>query len=114
MFVDPNQMQKMQKDLQKRGGAASLTLNQGGRDIRCQLTSAETTIGTNLECDIPIKGFLVKKIHAQILVSDSHHRLIAFGRLRPVRVNGSKVDSVVLQSGDQITIAGTSLVYNKA
>jgi pSer/pThr/pTyr-binding forkhead associated (FHA) protein len=113
MFVDPAQIQKMQQDMQKRGGAAALILKQGGREVRIPLTQPETTIGKKLECDIPVKGLFVKPVHAQVIVSDGNHRLIALGSLRPVRVNGSSVTSVLLKNGDTISIAGSQMVYQR-
>jgi pSer/pThr/pTyr-binding forkhead associated (FHA) protein len=111
MFVDPAQMEKMQADLAKGGGPKVLALLQSGREVRCQLTKAETLLGKGPVADVPIKGFLVKPIQAKLVKTDSGHRIISLGGWRAVRVNGAKVKEASLKPGDVITLAGISMTY---
>ncbi len=111
MFVDPAQMEKMQKELARGVGPKVLTLVQSGREIRCQLTKQETILGKGPLADVPVKGFLVKPIQAKLVKTDSGHRLIAMGGWRSVCINGAKVKEATLKVGDVITLAGVSMTY---
>jgi pSer/pThr/pTyr-binding forkhead associated (FHA) protein len=111
MFVDPAQMEKMQKDIAKGGGPRVLSLIQSGREIRCQLTKQDTVIGKGDVADVPLKGFLVKSVQARLSKTDEGHRLISQGGWRSVLVNGVKVRMADLKPGDVITIAGISMTY---
>ncbi len=113
MFVDPEQMAKMQAELKSSGGIMALTIMQGGREIRCQLTKEETVIGKGVMADIPIKGMFVKPAQAKVVRSDAGYRLLSLGGLRSVRVNGSKISQAMLTEGDTITIAGQNLSFKK-
>lgn len=114
MFVDPAQIQKLQQQVQSGGGRLVLSLNQGGREVRCPLVKAETVIGKGGEADVPIKGFLVKPNQARIVKTDQGHRVISAGGWRGVRVNGSKVSERHLTPGDVIAIAGVEITYKNA
>ncbi|MBA3846980.1 MAG: FHA domain-containing protein [Planctomycetes bacterium] len=110
MFVDQAQLAKMAKnDPSKR---MALSVSQGGRDVVVPLNKDETTIGK--QADVPARGFLVKPVQAKLVKSASGHRLVAFGGMRSVRVNGKKVNDAELKNGDVITIAGQNLTYKPA
>jgi hypothetical protein len=108
MFVDQAQLQKVMST--KRMG---LSLMQSGRELLVPLIREETTIGAS-GADVPAKGFLVKPTQAKVVKSGDGHRIISLGGWRSVKVNGVKVNSHDLKSGDIITIGSNSLTYKQA
>ena len=119
MFVDPDQIKKMQADLKSGNAAKRMTLQMrmGNRDANCPLVKSETIIGSSKsgEADLPIRGLLIKPVQAKVIKTDQGHRLTALGGWRAVRVNGQKVAGTVdLRSGDVIVIAGNTITYKTA
>jgi len=108
MFVDQAQLAKVMST--KRMG---LSLMQGGRELLVPLIREETTMGAS-GADVPAKGFLVKPIQAKVVKAGEGHRIISLGGWRGVYVNGQKVTSHELKSGDIITIASSTLTYKQA
>ncbi len=108
MFVDQAALAKVMSS--KR---MALSLNQGGREVLVPLIREETSIG-KAGADIPCKAFLVKPVQAKIVRAGEGHRLVSMGGLRKVRVNGQKIASHDLKTGDTIVIAGHSFTYKQA
>jgi pSer/pThr/pTyr-binding forkhead associated (FHA) protein len=48
-----------------------------------------------------------------VRLDNSLFRLVSFGGLRKVKVNGRAVNDHMLQPGDVITIAGTPITFKK-
>ncbi len=113
MFVDPEQMKKMQEELKKGGQAMVLSIIQGGREVKVQLVKQETIIGKIPGADIPVRGMFVKPIQAKVIKSDSGHRLVSMGGFRSVKVNGRKVSDSNLNPGDVLQVAGVIMHYKK-
>ena len=113
MFVDPEQMKKMQEELKRGGQTMVLSILQGGREIKVQLVKQETIIGKIPGADVPVKGLFVKAIQAKVIKSDSGHRIVSMGGFRSVKVNGRKVSDATLNAGDMIQVAGVVLSYKK-
>jgi len=117
MFVDPEAIKKMQSDI--GSGAAQqqrmvLSVQSGGRSVDCPLVKSDTSLGKGEDADIIVKGFLVKPIQAKVLKTDGGHRIISLGGWRKLRVNGIVVHEGLLRDGDQLRLAGTTIVYRKA
>lgn len=117
MFVDPEAIRKMQKDMASGDGSAPqrmlLTVRSGGRDIDCPLVKSDTTMGKGDDADLVVKGLFVKPIQAKVLKTDSGHRIMSLGGLRKVKVNGVAVKEGLLRDGDVIAIAGATITYRK-
>lgn len=110
MFVD---QQALAKAMANEGKRMVISLVQGGREMLVQLLKDETTIGT--QADVPVRGFLVKKIQARIVRMAGGHRLINEGGWRAVKVNGVKIHGQQdLKAGDLIVIANTRFTYKPA
>jgi pSer/pThr/pTyr-binding forkhead associated (FHA) protein len=110
MFVDQAALAKAMSGDHKR---MVIALDQGGREVLAQLMREETSIGT--AADIPVKGFLVKPVHAKILKTSIGHKVMVMGGWRTVKVNGQKVNGDRdLKGGDVIVIAGSKLTYRQA
>ena len=109
MFVD---QAALAKAMASDGKRMVLALTQGGREVLAQLMREETAIGSDAE--IPVKGFLVKKIQARVLKTATGHRVVWTGGWRGMKVNGVKSSSHDLRAGDMIVIAGTTLTYKQA
>ena len=119
MFVDPDQIKKMQADLKAGGNAQRMTLQMrmGNRDANCPLVKSDTIIGSKKggDVDLPIRGFLVKPIQAKVSKTDQGHRLIAMGGLRSGTRQWPKGQRCrPLRSGDVIVIAGNTITYKSA
>lgn len=114
MFVDQDAVQKMQA---QAGGSEAprmaLTVDQGGREMSCALLKIETTIGKGGAADVPVRGLLVKPVQAKVVKVDQGHRLVSLGGPRRVRVNGRPVSDTMLQPGDVIQIAGTTITFKQ-
>lgn len=113
MFVDPEQMKKMQEELKKGGQAMVLSIIQGGREVKVQLVKQETIIGKIPGADIPVKGLFIKPIQAKVIKSDSGHRLVSMGGFRGVKINGRKVKNANLNVGDVLQVANVVIHYKK-
>lgn len=113
MFVDPEQMKKMQEELKKGGQAMVLSIMQGGREVKVPLVKQETIIGKVDGADVPVRGLFVKSIQAKVIKSDSGHRLVSMGGFRGVKVNGRKISDANLTPGDMIQVAGIVISYKK-
>lgn len=66
-------------------------------------------IGAAPHCDLRISGSFVKPEHAVVMAEHLGYRLISKGGLRPVSVNGERIEDVMLQSGDVISIANNRI-----
>ena len=113
MFVDPEQMKKMQEELKKGGQAMVLSIMQGGREVKVPLVKQETIIGKMDGADVPVKGMFIKAIQAKIIKADSGYRLVSMGGFRGVKVNGRKASNHNLTPGDMIQVAGVVISYKK-
>ena len=51
----------------------------------------------------------MKPEHAVVMAEHLGYRLISKGGLRPVSVNGERIEDVMLQSGDVISIANNRI-----
>lgn len=115
MFVDPQAIKQMQ-DKKAEGGKVErmvLAVMQGGREVNCALVKSDTVIGRGLEADVPIRGLFVKPVQAKVIRAENGHRIVNFGGLRAVKVNGATIRDALLKPGDVITIAGTRITYKK-
>jgi pSer/pThr/pTyr-binding forkhead associated (FHA) protein len=116
MFVDPDAIKKMQKDLASGTPVQRMMLlvRSGGREVPCPLVKSDTLIGKGMDADVVAKGMFIKPVQAKVIKADNGHRLLALGGLRKVRINGSKIQDAALRDGDIITLAGLTIVYKKA
>ena len=76
---------------------------------RCPLKSGMNFIGRDKICDIFVADPHISRKHASVdLVSDGSMTLIDLGSTNGILVNGKKVPSAILQTGDSFTIGQTT------
>src|SRR5687768_3007512 len=69
-------------------------------------------IGRGDEVDLALTDEAVSRRHARIVLADGEVRLTDLDSHNGTRVNGEKVESVVLRSGDVVSICGATLVLH--
>jgi transcriptional regulator with GAF, ATPase, and Fis domain len=82
------------------GTAAEFPLNRTGENL----------IGRGSQCCIPIADLRVSLVHSKILFSKGHWSLLDCGSVDGTWVNGSRIESWVLISGDRIRIGETEFL----
>ena len=96
-------------------GAAVLHII-GGNDRGKQhdLERPETRIGRGTDQDVVLADIAVSRRHVTILVDGPRFRLKDLGSGNGSLVNGQRVDSVILNDGDQIEIGNTLMRFDHA
>lgn len=96
------------------GPTASLLLPQGRR---ITLGSTPITLGRLPECEIVVGDPNVSRRHAEIRPSDhdSGWEVVDLGSTNGTRLNGSRLAApTVLHPGDQVTVGGTTIIFESA
>ncbi len=71
------------------------------------------TLGRRLDCDLVVDDLRVSRAHAQLRLRFSRYVLYDLGSTDGTFVNGQRVDEVVLQPGDVISLGGVPLIYGE-
>lgn len=72
----------------------------------------EVRIGRSAGIEVPIDHEMVSKNHAKIVLQNNQHTLSDTGSRNGVFVNGLRIESHVLQHGDEIQIGPARFVYS--
>ena len=75
------------------------------------LFRANTTIGSDEGCDIPVSGAQVRPLHAEIVSEGNLHHLMPLDRDAEVLVNGRKVKKASLEHYDVLRLGSVTMVY---
>lgn len=78
---------------------------------RYPLGSTRTRLGRHPECDVSLDDISVSRRHAEIERTSDEFVLRDVGSLNGTYVNQRRVDSVVLQQGDEILIGRFRLLF---
>ena len=78
---------------------------------RFLLASAMTRLGRHPDSEISLDDISVSRRHAEIERQDSEYVLRDSGSLNGTYVNQQRVDSVVLQQGDEILVGRFRLIF---
>lgn len=90
-----------------------LTVIQGETDTKEFILGENTSIGRSPSNDIPLKEPKVSRQHAAINKYNESYILIDLKSSNGVYVNGTKIDEVVLNPGDEISIGGHKFLFEK-
>jgi pSer/pThr/pTyr-binding forkhead associated (FHA) protein len=69
----------------------------------------ETTIGRNTVCELPIRDFTVSASHCRLSLSKGCVMLEDLGSTNGTHINGQRIHTAQLNSGDLVIIGGTRL-----
>jgi hypothetical protein len=94
-----------------RAPKASLEIREPGRlSRRIEIAGGPMRIGRAAECEVALKDGRVSRQHARLHARDGHLVLTDLGSTNGTRVNGQRIEEVVLGDGDRIVIGDTELV----
>lgn len=111
--VDSNTQDKFIRMLKnERGDNPSKIVVSGGNEI--QHNKNMLLMGKGINSDVKLDGFFIKKIHARLIKQDSGNFMLISDNsfFNTTKVNGSKINEVVLTDGDIIQIGNNSMVFS--
>jgi hypothetical protein len=82
-----------------------------GDGRRSMLGGNRVVIGRSRDCDVVVTDPNVSRRHAELRRGEHGWSVVDLGSTNGVKVNGRRVDSTRLQSGDRITIGVTDLTF---
>ena len=110
--VDPNVPGDLTGEQGGGSPGAVLVVRQGPKTgSRYAVDSAITTVGRHPESDIFLDDITVSRRHAEIHALGDTFEVIDTGSLNGTYVNRSRIDRVVLASGDELQIGKFKLVF---
>jgi hypothetical protein len=89
-------------------GAGSIVLPSGER---FELTDSIVTIGRHPDSNLVLGDPNVSRNHAEIRPQGDRYAVVDLGSTNGSRVNGQKVDTQVLQDGDELTFGNTKMRF---
>jgi hypothetical protein len=90
-----------------------LIVSVGDEESAYFLSHPVTVIGRAAECDLRVDDPGVSRRHAELRYADGKVELIDLGSTNGVTLNGTPVGRAVLQDGDRIDVAATSLIFRR-
>jgi len=89
-----------------------LIQRQGRRPQVFRLLQPEVVIGRGKGTDLLLPDISVSRQHARVIkVDDTGHKIVDLGSQNGTKVNGQKIDEVVLKEGDELQIGKFCLTY---
>ncbi len=73
--------------------------------------SVEATLGRGLECSIQLNDPLSSRVHAKLFFRDGQWNVADAGSRNGTLLNGSKIDTAALTSGNRIRVGNTELEF---
>ena len=89
-------------------GAGSLVLPNGDR---FSLTESVISVGRHPDCNLVLADPNVSRNHAEIRPKGDRFEVVDLGSTNGTRVNGVRVDSQLLQDGDEISFGNTRMHF---
>ena len=89
-------------------GAGSIVLPNGDR---FSLTETIISIGRHPDCNLVLADPNVSRNHAEIRPQGDHYLLVDLGSTNGSRLNGVRVDSQMLQDGDELAFGNTKMRF---
>ncbi|BCJ38261.1 oxoglutarate dehydrogenase inhibitor [Actinocatenispora thailandica] len=86
------------------GTALLVTVRGPGLGTRYPVDGPMVTIGRHPESDIRLEDVTVSRRHAQVRVAEGTYTVADLGSLNGTYVNQERIESVVLEDGDEIQI----------
>lgn len=78
-----------------------------------ELKNERLFIGSDLESDVVVEGFLIAKKHVEIVKEDDRVILKHIRGLRKVSVRGKPVREIELKNNDEIRIAKEEFIFQE-
>lgn len=113
VMVDSNTQDKFIRMLRNdRSDNPPKIVVSGGNEV--QLNKKILFMGKGINSDVKLDGFFIKKIHARLIKQDSGNFMLISDNafFNPTKVNGRKINEVVLKDGDIIQIGNNSMVFS--
>lgn len=89
-------------------GAGSLVLPSGDR---FPLHDAVVTVGRHPDCNLVLADPNVSRNHAEIRPQGDRYAVVDLGSTNGTRINGVRVDTQVLQDGDEVSFGNTRMRF---
>jgi hypothetical protein len=86
----------------------ALLVSEGRRNV---LSGDRVVIGRSRDCDVVVSDPNVSRRHAELRRDDNGWHAVDLGSTNGVKVNGRRVDQVVLRDGDRITVGVSDLTF---
>ena len=96
---------KLEAPLDRR---QALLVGEGRRNV---LSGDRVVIGRSRECDLVVSDPNVSRRHAELRRDENGWHAVDLGSTNGVKVNGQRVDQVVLRDGDRLTVGVTDLTF---
>ncbi len=110
--VDPNEHGEPTSSPGSSSPGAVLVVRQGPKTgSRYAVDSAVTSVGRHPDSDIFLDDITVSRRHAEIHASGDTFEVIDTGSLNGTYVNRSRIDRVILATGDELQIGKFKLVF---
>ncbi len=91
-----------------------ILLSDGGPEQEYELGKARVSIGRAATSDIPLSDGRISRMHARLECVGDACTLVDLGSSNGTYVNGQRVERVLLQPGDVISLGGSRLRYELA
>lgn len=111
MFVEPEQMDKIQKKV-SAARKAHLKVKGRGDDALISLEKSDVVFGKADDCDVKIKGLFASRRHAILSHLENGFQLTNLAVFSPTRVNGAKIESAFLCDGDDISMGRSNFTFH--
>jgi len=111
MFVEPEQMEKIQKKVTKARKAHLRVVGAPGSKL-IPLEKSDVVFGKAQNCDVGISGFFASQRHAILSRLEKGFQLTNLAVFSPTRVNGIAVESALVCDGDQLTMARSKFIFH--
>jgi hypothetical protein len=82
-----------------------------GEGRRSVLSGERVLIGRSRECDVVLDDPNISRRHAEVRRDGDGWAVVDLGSTNGIKVNGRRVDDVLLQPGDRITLGLTELTF---
>jgi len=112
MFVEPEQMEKIQEKVSTARRAHLQIAGASGAGEMIVLEKENVVFGKGQHCDVFVKGFFASRRHAILTRLDTGFQLTNLAILSPARINGSIIDSSLLCDGDEISMAKSKFTFH--
>ncbi len=106
MVYSPDRaVRKLEAPLDRR---QALLVDGGRRNV---LSGDRVVIGRSRDCDVVVSDTNVSSRHAELRRDENGWHAVDLGSTNGVKVNGRRVDQVVLRDGDRLTVGVTDLTF---
>jgi Protein of unknown function (DUF3662)/FHA domain len=105
VYSPDREVRRLEPALDRR---QALLVSEGRRSV---LSGNRAVVGRSRDCDVVVSDPNVSRRHAEVRRGEEGWSVVDLGSTNGVKVNGRRIDSARLQSGDRITIGVTDLTF---